>query len=87
MYLSYSAILKNNQLNWLGEQPNDDDVQVIVTVLPKKSHANGDFNFDLEMMKKAVEAPVVDVPKFESDEDFLNWFDNLTDDDFKEQNS
>lgn len=38
------------------------------------------------MMKKAVEAPVVDVPKFESDEDFLKWFDNLTDDDFKEQN-
>lgn len=87
MYLSYSAILKDNQLNWLGEQPQDNDVQVIVTVLPKKSYANGDFNFDLEMMKKAVEAPVVDVPKFESDEDFLKWFDNLTDDDFKEQNS
>lgn len=86
MYLSYSAILKDNQLNWLGEQPQDNDVQVIVTVLPKKSYANGDFNFDLEMMKKAVEAPVVDVPKFESDEDFLKWFDNLTDDDFKEQN-
>lgn len=35
MYLSYSAILKDNQLNWFGEQPQDDEVQVIVTVLPK----------------------------------------------------
>lgn len=35
MYLSYSAILKNHQLNWLGEVPSDDDVEVIVTILPK----------------------------------------------------
>lgn len=75
MYLSYSAILKDNQLNWLGEQPQDNDVQVIVTVLPKKSYANGDFNFDLEMMKKAVECPSVEVPKsaLQDFESFDKW--------------
>lgn len=45
MYLSYSAILKNHQLNWLGEVPSDDDVEVIVTILPKnKSPQTGAVN-------------------------------------------
>jgi hypothetical protein len=40
------------------------------------------FTFDLERMKKAVEAPSVRVPKLDTFEEFIEWFDNLSDDDF-----
>ncbi|MDO4450776.1 MAG: hypothetical protein Q4B79_07465 [Moraxella sp.] len=46
------------------------------------SYAKGDFDYDLERMKKAVEAPYVVMPKFDNDDDFFAWVENLTDDDF-----
>lgn len=49
------------------------DGQVIGSVSSVPSYAKGDFNFDLERMTKAVEAPRFDMPKFESDEEFLAW--------------
>lgn len=41
------------------------------------------FDYDLERMKQAVEAPRITVPKFSTNEEFLNWIEKLTDDDFK----
>ena len=60
-------------------------VMTCATVDTQPSYANGDFEFDLERMKQAVEAPTVAVPHFDSDEDFLAWLENLTDADFVER--
>lgn len=54
----------------------------ILTEQHAKSYAKGDFNFDLERMQKAVEAPSVVVPKFDTAEEFITWMDNLTEKDF-----
>lgn len=43
------------------------------------------FNYDLERMKKAVEAPAVRVPDFDTDEEFLAWLNALNKKDFTEQ--
>ncbi len=59
--------------------------QLVQQDADKPSYAKGDFNFDLERMKQAVEAPTVAVPHFDSDEDFLAWLENLTDADFVER--
>lgn len=47
MYLGYSAILKNNTLTWLDEMPQDNDVEVIVMVVPKQSKqaVSNEWNF------------------------------------------
>lgn len=50
-----------------------------------KSYAKGDCDYDLERMKKAVNAPCVVVPKFDTPEKLLEWMDNLTDSDFMEK--
>lgn len=47
-----------------------------------KSYAKGDFDYDLERMKQAVNAPSIVVPKFDTPEKLLEWMDNLTDNDF-----
>lgn len=59
--------------------------QLVQQDADKPSYAKGDFNFDLERMQQAVEAPTVAVPHFDSDEDFLAWLENLTDADFVER--
>ena len=59
--------------------------QLVQQDADKPSYAKGDFNFDLERMKQAVEAPTVAVPHFDNDEDFLVWLENLTDADFVER--
>ena len=59
--------------------------QLVQQDADKPSYAKGDFNFDLERMKQAVEAPTVAVPHFDNDEDFLAWLENLTDADFVER--
>lgn len=38
-----------------------------------KSHANGDFDFDLARMKEMMDTEIHDMPKFKSDEEFLAW--------------
>ena len=50
--------------------------------IKQPSYAKGDFDYDLERMKKAVEAPNVVMPKYDNDDDFFAWVENLTDDDF-----
>lgn len=65
--------------NWLLNLINK---ELVLTAQPTKSYAKGDFNFDLERMQKAVEAPSITVPKFDTDEEFLTWLENLTDKDF-----
>jgi len=61
------------------------DETLISTEQHDKSYAKGDFNFDLERMQKAVEAPSVVVPRFNTPEELLTWMDNLTEKDFAEQ--
>ncbi|MFW2177974.1 MULTISPECIES: hypothetical protein [unclassified Moraxella] len=54
----------------------------VATAPQSPSYAKGDFSFDLQRMKKAVEAPYVVAPDFKSDEDFFSWLDGLKDEDF-----
>lgn len=50
--------------------------------IKQPSYAKGDFDYDLERMKKAVEAPYVTVPDFDTAEELLAWMENLSDDNF-----
>lgn len=59
--------------------------KVIKHFTPTKSYAEGDFSFDLDRMKKAVEAPSIVVPKFDTPEQLLAWMDSLTSEDFVER--
>ena len=59
--------------------------QLVQQDADKPSYAKGDFNFDLERMKQAVEAPTVAVPHFDTPEELMAWLDNLTEADFKER--
>lgn len=38
-----------------------------------KSYAKGDFDYDLERMKYMMDTEFYDMPKFNSDEEFLAW--------------
>lgn len=54
----------------------------ILTANAKPSYAKGDFDFDLQRMKQAVEAPSISVPKFDTPEQLLAWMDGLIEADF-----
>lgn len=51
----------------------------------KPSYAKGDFDYDLERMKKAVKSPFIRAPKLDTPEALLEWMDNLTDADFERE--
>lgn len=54
-----------------------------ITQLIKQSFVDEvPFNYDLERMKKAVEAPSIPVPHFATADELVDWLDHLTDDDF-----
>lgn len=55
-------------------------IHTIATPLPNDD--NDEFNFDLDEMKKMVESPRIEVPKFETPEELMVWLDALGDDDF-----
>ncbi|WP_169798136.1 hypothetical protein [Moraxella oblonga] len=61
---------------------NGEVVLTLTEEIKQPSYAKGDFDYDLERMKQAVEAPYVVMPKFDNDDDFFAWVENLTDDDF-----
>ncbi|MDO4440590.1 MAG: hypothetical protein Q4B81_00220 [Moraxella sp.] len=73
-------ILNNNTS--MVQIVNNGQVIKTMQLSEPKSYAYGDFDYDLEQMKQAIEAPYVTVPNFESAEELLHWMENLSDDDF-----
>lgn len=61
---------------------NGEVIATLTKAMKQPSYAKGDFDYDLEQMKKAVEAPYVTVPDFNTVEELLAWMENLSDDDF-----
>lgn len=50
-----------------------DNSPTIATQSHAKSYANGDFNFDLELLQKSIDSGEVVVPKLRNSDDFLAW--------------
>lgn len=57
----------------------------ITSATVNPSYEKGDFDYDLQRMKQAVEAPRITVPRFDTVEELSAWLDNLTDADFVER--
>lgn len=51
----------------------NDNSPTIATQNHTKSYANGDFNFDLELLQKSIDSGEVVVPKLRNSDDFLAW--------------